>query len=132
MFKLSQRSIKKLQGVNPFLVQVVNLAIKESHIDFGISEGLRDQERQAYLFETGKSKTLKSRHLVGDAVDVYAWVNGRVSWDMKHYEQIAFAFYLSADKLGHSITWGGSWASLLDGPHFQIEKKAKLAMRTVT
>ena len=40
-FKLSKRSLKRLQGVNQDLIDVVNRAIVITEIDFGISEGLR-------------------------------------------------------------------------------------------
>ena len=48
-FKLSQRSLDKMTGVNPKLVEVVKLAITKSPLDFSISEGLRTVERQKEL-----------------------------------------------------------------------------------
>ena len=40
-FKLSQRSLDKMIGVNPKLVEIVKLAITKSPLDFSVSEGLR-------------------------------------------------------------------------------------------
>jgi len=121
VYKLSKRSKTNLAGVHSKLVSVVELAIQLTSVDFGISEGLRSEERQQYLFDTGKSKTMKSRHLDGRAVDVYAYVDGKANWDRVYYERIALALYIAADKLNYKITWGGSWDNFHDLVHFQIE-----------
>lgn len=121
MFKLSKRSIDRLDGVHPRLVEVVKLAIKLSSVDFGVSEGVRTKERQRMLVEAGKSKTMNSRHLVGEAVDLFAYVDGKASWDWPHYEKINEAMQEAARQLNVKITWGGSWRSFKDGVHWQIE-----------
>ena len=121
MFKLSKRSKSRMQGVHPDLVAVVNRAIEITPIDFGVSEGLRTEERQKKLLAEGKSRTMKSRHLIGEAVDVYAWVDGGVSWDVKYYHKIADAMKEAAEDLNVQITWGGDWRTFFDGPHFQVE-----------
>ena len=41
MFKLSSRSLEKLEGVNPLLVGTVKEAIKLSSVDFGVINGVR-------------------------------------------------------------------------------------------
>ena len=122
MFKLSKNSNEKLKGVNPLLVSVVEKAIELSEVDFGITEGVRTLERQQQLFNEKKSKTMKSYHLTGNAVDVVAYVDGKVSWDWGNYEKIAKAFKEAAKELDVKITWGGDWKSFRDGPHFQLEK----------
>ena len=48
-FKLSQRSLDRLKGVDPDLVEVVKRAIDLTEVDFGVSEGLRTLERQKEL-----------------------------------------------------------------------------------
>lgn len=65
---------------------------------------------------------MSSRHLTGDAVDVVAYVGSQVSWDWFLYEKIAQAFKQAAAELGIAIEWGGDWASLKDGPHFQLKR----------
>ncbi|EOO9466704.1 M15 family metallopeptidase [Escherichia coli] len=70
----------------------------------------------------GKSQTMNSRHLTGDAVDVVAWVGSQVSWDWPLYEKIAQAFKQAAAELGTAIEWGGDWKTLKDGPHFQLKR----------
>lgn len=77
--------------------------------------------RQKQLVAEGKSRTLKSKHLVGKAIDVVAYVDGDVTWDMKHYRVVAEAFKKAAKELDIAIQWGGDWESLKDGPHFELD-----------
>lgn len=86
-FRFSQRSEKNLAGVKPQLVAVVRRALALSDVDFGITEGLRTKERQKQLVAEGKSQTMNSRHLTGDAVDVVAYVGSTISWDWPLYEK---------------------------------------------
>lgn len=123
MFKLSKASLNKLQGVKEPLVAVVKRAIELSEVDFGVSEGVRTLERQKQLYEAGKSLTMNSRHLTGDAVDLFAWVDNYVNWNFPHYEKIAKAMFKAAEELGVEIEWGGNWKSFKDGPHFQLKRK---------
>jgi len=109
MFKLSNKSLGKLEGVNSGLVNVVKRAIELTEIDFGVSEGLRTYERQKMLLEKGTTKTLKSKHLTGRAVDLFAYVNNKISWKHEHYYVIADAMKKSALELGVKIRWGGAW-----------------------
>ena len=120
-FKLSQRSLDKMMGVNPKLVEVVKLAITKSPLDFSVSEGLRTVERQKELVAQKKSQTMKSRHIVGEAVDICVLIDGKANWDFENYRKIADVFKECAKELGVKITWGGDWTSFRDGPHFQIE-----------
>ncbi|BEM47761.1 peptidase M15 [Serratia marcescens] len=122
-FCFSPRSEKNLQGVNPALIAVVRRALELSPVDFGITEGLRTLERQREMVQTGKSQTLKSRHLTGHAVDVVAYLGTNISWEWRYYEQIATAFKQAGKELGTVIEWGGDWKSLKDGPHFQLSVK---------
>jgi len=120
-FKLSKSSINKLNGVDSELVAVVKRAIELTEVDFGISEGVRNVERQRKLVNEGKSQTMKSKHLIGRAVDVFAYVNGEVNWNKEYYYTIAKAFKLAAKELNVAIRWGGDFKSFFDGPHFELE-----------
>lgn len=121
MFKLSQRSIDRLNGVHPDLVSVVKHAIERSEVDFMVTEGLRTKERQKELVAAGASKTMNSRHITGHAVDLAAYVNG-IRWDWPLYEKIAKAMKQAAYELNIKIEWGGDWKSFKDGPHFQLSR----------
>ena len=121
MYKFSERSKAKLATVDIRLQNLMNVAIKESPYDFSITEGIRTLKRQIELVAQGKSKTLKSYHLTGKAVDIAVWINGKVTWDFKYYKEVAEHIKETARKLGYAITWGGDWKTFKDGPHFQIE-----------
>ncbi len=109
MFKLSQRSIDKLNGVDDALVAVTELAIEYTKIDFGVTCGLRTIEEQRALVDSGASQTMNSKHITGQAVDVVAYVSGRVCWEANVYDDVADAFKIAATELGTSVRWGGAW-----------------------
>ena len=145
-YKLSNKSLNTLNGVNDKLVSVVKLAITKTSIDFRVGEGLRTKQRQLELFKAGKSQTLNSKHITGHAVDLIALKNNKVSWDMDDYVQIAEAVRLAAIELNVPVCWGGCWIGtlnsypsakeamdayikhnkklkksvFLDGPHFEL------------
>lgn len=123
-FRLSSRSLARLDGVHPDLIRVVKRAIQITPVDFGITEGLRTKERQKDLVDQGASRTLNSRHLTGHAVDVVAYVGSEVRWDWPLYPKIAAAFRQAAKEEGVPIIWGGDWPRLRDGPHFELDRKA--------
>lgn len=79
-FVLGRRSEENLVGVDPRLIRCVRRAITTSAVDFTVFEGVRTLERQRALFERGASRTLNSRHLDGDAVDLVPWIAGRAQW----------------------------------------------------
>lgn len=122
-FSLGARSVKKLEGVHPDLVKVVKRAIEITEVDFTVLEGLRTLARQKQLMASGASKTLKSRHLTGHAVDLGAYAAGQIRWDWPLYYKIANAMKQAAKELGIPIEWGGDWKSFKDGPHWQLPWK---------
>lgn len=120
MYQLGQKSKRTLEGVHPDLVAVVERAISISSQDFSVGEGLRSVERQKELYNTGKSKTMNSRHLTGHAVDLFPYP---LSWDWEYFYPIADAMKQAADDLGVALEWGGDWKGFPDGPHFQLTWK---------
>lgn len=120
-FKLSQRSLDHMKGVDERLVNVVKRAIEISEIDFMVTEGLRTKERQAELMKAGATRTMNSKHIVGKAVDLAAIVDGQVRWDWPLYPKLATAMKRAAEILNVKIEWGGDWLSFRDGPHFQLK-----------
>lgn len=107
---------ERLAGINPRLVEVVKLAASICPIDIYVLEGVRTMERQRELFKAGKSKTLNSRHLTGDAVDLWDGKN----WHAAYFLPIITAMNKAAQQLGVKVTGGYSWG--WDSPHWQIEK----------
>lgn len=122
-YRFSIRSNTNLKGVKPALVKVMREAIVNSPYDFIVTCGLRTLEQQKVLVATGKSRTLKSKHLTGNAVDIAVLVDGEVSWDLKYYREVADHVKKIAKSLGVRVTWGGDWSGFIDGPHFQLEEQ---------
>jgi peptidoglycan LD-endopeptidase CwlK len=108
-FKLSQRSLDKLEGVNPKLVAVVQKAILLTKIDFGVTYGLRTVEEQEKLVAAGRSQTMKSKHITGHAVDLMAYVDGKGCWELNVYDDLADAMAQAARDEGVAIRWGAAW-----------------------
>ena len=123
-FRFSTRSKRNLEGLHPDLIAVAHRALELSPLDFVVTEGLRSITRQKQLFAAGASKTMNSRHLTGHALDVAALVAGQVRWDWPLYAQISAAFKQAALERGVALIWGGDWASLKDGPHFELDRRA--------
>jgi len=125
-FKLGSKSMLRLSGVNPEILSIVNLAIKITKIDFGIPQdgGLRTAERQNELYVNKSSKAdghvKLSNHQSGNAVDVFAYIDGKASWDELHLAMIAAAMLQSASILGYKLGWGGNFNSFKDMPHFEL------------
>lgn len=132
-FKLSQRSISRLDGVNAKLIELVKRSIKKSPIDFGIPEygGKRTPEEQKKLFDKGWSKcdgyAKESYHQSGNAFDVYAYINGKASWKIHHLNMIAGVILSEAKEMGLDVVWGGTFGKKgkdyngWDKPHFELK-----------
>ena len=108
-YRLGTTSLARLQKVHPLLSACVVRAIKVTSADFTVFEGLRTLERQQKLFDSGATKTLNSRHLVGKAVDLPAWLKGRPVWDPVAAQQIANAMFHASKECGVTLRWGGDW-----------------------
>lgn len=147
-FKLSNRSLANLEGVDKRLQQAVRHAISVTKVDFGVIQGLRTVEEQRELVARGASKTMNSKHLTGDAVDLMAYIGSRGSWELNLYDDIADAMREGAEKANVPIRWGAAWhitdirdwkgtmeeamneyidlrrgqgrRPFIDGPHFEI------------
>jgi peptidoglycan LD-endopeptidase CwlK len=119
-YSLGSRSKKRLEGVHPDLVRVVERAIELTEVDFTVLEGMRTVARQKKLVAKGASTTMNSRHLTGHAVDIGAWVDGTVRWDWPLYYKLAEAMKQAAKELNVDLEWGGDWKSFKDGPHFEL------------
>ena len=120
-FRFGKRSEGNLKGVHPDLVRVMRRAIRTTKIDFVVIEGLRTPERQFQLLASGASRTLKSRHLHGFAVDIAPIGHDKkISWSWNLYVPLAQSVKKAAADEGVMITWGGDWKSFKDGPHWEL------------
>ena len=130
-YQLSKKSLERIEGIEPVLIDILLEGIKESPFDFGIPKdgGLRTKERQAYLYSIGRTReisrgvvtwTLKSYHMTGKAFDIYAYVDGKASWNQTHLKAIARHLQkVAMDKFCIKLKWGfDMWGK--DAAHFQI------------
>jgi peptidoglycan L-alanyl-D-glutamate endopeptidase CwlK len=125
-------SLERLKGVHPDLVRVMEAALKEAPFPFRVIDGVRTSERQKELVRIGASKTMRSRHLTGHAVDIVPLVDldrdGKIeteelfNWPL--IRQLAPVVKREASRLGVAIEWGGDWKSFPDGPHWQLSWRA--------
>jgi len=114
-FRLSQRSMDRLEGVHPHMTAVVERAIQLTEVDFGVTQGVRTLDEQKANVAAGRSQTMASKHLLQDdgfshAVDVVAYVGPDVSWELNVYDNICDAFKEAAKEVGCSIKWGAAWS----------------------
>lgn len=125
-FNFSKRSHDRMVTADPRLTEIALLAIKISKVDFGIPEfgGKRTHMEQRELFDRRASKCdgtrIKSKHQSGLALDVYAYIDGKASWDIVHLTSVAVAMLQAANTLGYKLSWGGLWTSFQDMPHFEL------------
>lgn len=114
-YTLSERSLKRLEGVEYDLVKVVRLAIKRTPVDFGVAwlGGIRTPEEQNQLFKDGYSKCdgyeKLSRHQFGEAVDLQVFVGGSSVQSEKMQCIVAGVMASCASELNVKIRWGGDW-----------------------
>ena len=147
-FKLSRRSLDRLEGIDDGLQAVVKMAITMTKTDFGVVQGMRTLEQQKELVAKGASQTMKSKHLEGRAVDLMAYVDGKGVWELNVYDDLCDAMKEAAKELGVAIKWGAAWSEgdirtyegtaedammayvdlrrsqgrrpFIDGPHFEL------------
>ena len=116
----SERSKQHLEEIHIDLYEVVFLARLLSEVPFEITDGLRTIEEQRDYFNNGFSKTMRSKHLDGLAVDV---VPIPVTWEPEAFYPIAEAMFKAADILDTPIVWGGDWRTFKDYPHFELKER---------
>lgn len=143
MFSFSNSSLDKLNTCHPDLIKIMQMAISISKVDFGIAEGKRSPARQNLLYKKGLSRidgiTKKGKHNMdpSEAVDIYAFYEGKAQWDDIHaaylggiIETCAAILYMRCE-ISHLIRWGANWDNdgilvydhdLKDLPHFELVK----------
>lgn len=108
----------KLKGVNQklidFVIQLDKVVISKYDVEVTVAEGLRSLERQKKLFAEGKSKTLKSKHITGNAIDIYPIKNRKIYWDF-FPTLITEAKKINSKDFTYGFDWG--W----DSPHIELK-----------
>lgn len=121
-FVFSDHSLGELKGVRSELVSLAIRALELTTQDFIVFDGLRTLAEQHKLVLQGKSQTLESKHLTGNAIDAVPWEGGKPVWSAELCYRIAIAFYNAAceQKMLNKIRWGAVWDrgffSLLPAP----------------
>lgn len=125
MIELDAKSRAHLDEVHGDLRAVILRAAELSDVKFTVTDGVRTMAEQLEHFRKGNSKTTKSRHLTGHAVDLLAFKNGKDAWQLPEANQVAAfrpvadAVKVAASELGVPIEWGYDlWG--WDAPHFQL------------
>ncbi|EJR22431.1 SH3 domain-containing protein [Bacillus cereus] len=90
-------------------------------IEVLIYETIRTVEQQREYVRKGASQTMRSYHLVGQALDfVPIQSNGTEDWNGYNKEPWASAIRY-AKQMG--FEWGGDWKGFVDSPHLQYNYK---------
>lgn len=126
--QLGQRSLARLNGVNPSMIAVFKKACESMPFDITVIEGVRSYERQQELLKQGATKVKVSRHMSGNAIDIAPYP---IDWnDTERFKIVAHHMFAAAKELGIVIRWGGNWSrqdetvkptsSFVDMPHFEL------------
>lgn len=109
-------------GVKPELILLCETVLSKTPRDFMIVDGVRTLEEQKRNMAKGFSKTMKSKHLLGRAIDFAPVIKSGVpDWvDLKGFQIIGELFEKCAKDVGLKITWGGRW-KWKDWGHIQID-----------
>lgn len=141
-YKLSERSLNSLKGVDERLVKIVKRAIQITEQDFIVIEGLRTREQMMINYGKGRSiaelakhgipasyakpkeakvtwlsNPFSSKHGKGLAVDI---VPNPVDWsDISKFKKINEAMQAAAKEFGIKLSYGGDWTKK-DYPHWEL------------
>ncbi len=107
-----QTSKIRLSSVHPDLREILDDVIKLYDVTVPPHGGARTPEEQAGLLREGKSKTMRSKHVVqadgfAHAVDLIPYP---VDWDdRERFYFMAGLVFMAAEGRGTKIRWGGDW-----------------------
>lgn len=124
---LNSRNLSALRSDVRVNVETLISMCKEQGLPILITQTVRDDEYQAYLYAQGRtrpgsiitnSKT-STFHKKGLAIDFCRNVKGHEYDDKSFFENVA----IIAKHIGFS--WGGDWSSFVDRPHLQWDNHGK-------
>ncbi|CUK34054.1 DUF5776 domain-containing protein [Listeria monocytogenes] len=93
---------------------------ENSGIEVLIYETIRTKEQQSANVANGASQTMRSYHLVGQALDFVMAKGKTVDWGAYRSDK-GKRFVAKAKSLG--FEWGGDWSGFVDNPHLQFNYK---------
>ena len=143
MYRFSNRSLEKLKGVHPRLVEFFQELIKIADDDFSIVEGVRTLETQQEYYSWGRTKFVnkwgekvtkpvtqidgivkKSKHQIqvdgySHAVDIaFVGRSKEERYDLNKFKRLREKAGPLMQKYG--VAWGGDWKSFKDYPHWEL------------
>jgi peptidoglycan L-alanyl-D-glutamate endopeptidase CwlK len=131
-FKFGKVSTEKLNEINPVLKELAIKALDKSEVDFGIpvTGGKRTAAEQKALVDQGYSKAdgtiKKSYHQSGNAMDLVPVIDGKMTWENKEafskINKAVMEAWSEMNVTGWKLTWGGTWKTFVDLPHYEIKK----------
>lgn len=125
MNKISKRSIKNIQGIDPRLSLIIGMILARGKVDFTLTSGLRTLEDQQKAFKGGYSKcdgiNKKSKHQLGRAIDFIPYPFDNDWNNIEQFKKIGEELKVVAKHLGFKCSYGGDWKSFKDYPHFQLD-----------
>jgi peptidoglycan L-alanyl-D-glutamate endopeptidase CwlK len=117
----NMNNINKLGDNTKVMAKELLSYCEKNGIEILIYSTIRTVAEQKANVASGASQTMKSYHIVGQALD---WVmvdsKGNTLWN-GYTSAAAKKVIAKAKSLG--FTWGGDWKSFKDSPHFQYEYK---------
>jgi len=98
--------------LRPTAVELIN-ACRDAGLPMVITSSRRTQQEQASLVRQGRSLTMQSKHLIGQAFDIDVYGMNRDAVPAWVWDEIG----PYAESLG--LRWGGRWATFRDVAHFE-------------
>lgn len=100
-----------------FLQDAAKLIVYATEQGWTVTAGelFRTPEQQAIYVQTGRSKTLNSYHLKRLAIDLNFFKDGQLVYDVAALKPLGDYW----ESLSAKNSWGGSWGSFKDLPHFE-------------
>lgn len=143
--KLTERDYKRLHGCDSRLIKIIEYAAEHTVQPFIVNEGKRTIETQTAYYAQGRktleevnrlrkiaglnniaesqnkhtvTKTMNSKHIKGEAVDLYPITNGKVDSSKEALRKVADAMKDGAEYYNIKIDGGFNWG--WDFYHYQI------------
>ena len=102
------------ESIAPLAYQFIN-GLRQAGVPAWISSGRRSRNAEAKYVAAGRSSTMHSKHITGQAFDFDVVGYGR--------DQLPSWWLQAVGEFGESLglTWGGRWTSPHDPGHFQVD-----------